>query len=140
MAHHHFRQHAVDQTAAGRYQDFRGTRSEAIIRLWKHCGRVLNPTRWLAIVRLGQTRIAVMESILTLSDAKARLSEIVKKAIDGEEFIITRMGQPAVRISRYVPRHSAPKLGDLAGEIHIADDFDSWPPDIAEALGIAESE
>ena len=81
-----------------------------------------------------------MESTLTLSDAKARLSEIVKKAIDGEEFIITRMGQPAVRISRYVPRHCAPKLGDLAGEIHIADDFDSWPHDIAEALGIAESE
>ena len=81
-----------------------------------------------------------MESVLTLSDAKARLSEIVKKAIDGEEFIITRMGQPAVRISRYVPRCSPPKLGDLAGEIHIADDFDSWPPDVAEALGIAESE
>lgn len=81
-----------------------------------------------------------MESILTLSDAKARLSEIVKKAIDGEEFIITRMGEPAVRISRYEPRRSVPKLGDLAGQIRIADDFDEWPPDLEQVLGIADSE
>ena len=81
-----------------------------------------------------------MESVLTLSDAKARLSEIVKKAIDGEEFIITRMGQPAVRISRYEPRRSSPKLGDLAGQIRIAGDFERWPTDLAEILGIADSE
>ena len=81
-----------------------------------------------------------MESTLTLSDAKARLSEIVKKAVNGEEFVITRMGQPAVRITRYKPQRRVPKLGDLAGQIRIADDFDDWPPDIEEALGIAESE
>lgn len=81
-----------------------------------------------------------MESTLTLSDAKARLSEIVKKAVNGEEFVITRMGQPAVRITRYEPRRRVPKLGDLAGQIRIADDFEDWPPDIEEALGIAESE
>ncbi len=79
-----------------------------------------------------------MESVVTLSDAKARLSEIVKKAVDGEEFVITRMGAPAVRIVRYEPRGSIPPLGDLNGQIHIADDFDSWPPDLAVTLGIAE--
>ena len=102
--------------------------------------------KWIEITVLSnysQTRsdlLRNMESILTLSDAKARLSEIVKKAIDGEEFIITRMGQPAVRISRYEPRRSVPKLGDLAGQIRIADDFEHWPPDLEEALGIADSE
>ena len=35
-----------------------------------------------------------MESILTLSDAKARFSEIVEKAVKGEEFVVTRMGKP----------------------------------------------
>ncbi len=79
-----------------------------------------------------------MESVVTLSNAKARLSEIVKKAVDGEEFVITRMGAPAVRIVRYEPRGSIPPLGDLNGQIHIADDFDSWPPDLAAAVGIAE--
>ena len=42
-----------------------------------------------------------MESTITLSDAKAHFSEIVEKAISGDEFIVTRMGWPAVRISRY---------------------------------------
>ena len=79
-----------------------------------------------------------MESILTLSDAKARLSEIVKKAVNGEDFIITRMGQPAVRISRYEPRRSVPRIGDLEGKIRIGDDFDRWPPEIEEVLGIAD--
>ena len=79
-----------------------------------------------------------MESILTLSDAKARLSEIVKKAANGEDFIITRMGQPAVRISRYEPRCSVPRIGDLEGKIQIGDDFDRWHPEIEEVLGIAD--
>ena len=79
-----------------------------------------------------------MESIVTLSAAKARLSEIVKKAVDGEEFVITRMGEPAVRISRYEPRGAVPALGDLKDQIRIADDFDSWPPDMEVMLGIAE--
>ena len=79
-----------------------------------------------------------MELILTLSDAKARLSEIVKKAIEGEEFVITRMGKPAVRISRYEPRRSVPGIGDLEGQIQIGDDFDRWPAELEEALGLAD--
>ena len=79
-----------------------------------------------------------MESTLTLSDAKSCFSDIVKKAVNGEEFIITRMGRAAVRISRYELQCRAPKLGDLAGRVRIADDFDDWPPDLQEALGIAE--
>ena len=79
-----------------------------------------------------------MESTLTLSEAKARFSEIVEKAVNGDEFIVTRKGRPAVRIIRYEPQRRAPKLGDLAGRIRIADDFDDWPPDLQEALGIAE--
>ena len=81
-----------------------------------------------------------MESTLTLTAAKARLSEIVRKAVDGEEFVITRMGQPAVRIIRYEPRCRVPKFGDLAGQIRIADDFDRWPSHLEQALGIAEPE
>ena len=79
-----------------------------------------------------------MESTLTLSDAKARLSEIVKKAVNGEDFVVTRMGQPAVRITRYEPRRDLPKLGDLAGLIRIADDFDRLPADMEEALGMVK--
>ena len=79
-----------------------------------------------------------MESVLTLSDAKARFSEIVEKAVNGDEFIVTRMGKPVVRISRFVASGERRKLGDLAGQIRISEDFDDWPPDLQEALGMTE--
>ena len=72
-------------------------------------------------------------------DAKACFSEIVDKAIKGEEFVVTRMGRPAVRVLRYEGRRRVSRLGDLAGRIRIADDFDGWPPDLCESLGISES-
>ena len=79
-----------------------------------------------------------MESTLTLSDAKARFSEIVDKAVAGEEFIVTRMGRPVVRISRFVAPRQPRKLGDLAGQIRMSEDFDDWPPDLQQALGMVE--
>lgn len=75
---------------------------------------------------------------MTLSDAKARFSEIVEKAVNGDEFIVTRMGKPVVRISRFVTTGERRKLGDLAGQIRISEDFDEWPPDLQEALGMIE--
>lgn len=41
-----------------------------------------------------------MESMLTLSDAKARLSEIVERAVNGDEYVVTRMGKPVLLWSR----------------------------------------
>ena len=81
-----------------------------------------------------------MESVVTLSDAKARFSEIVEKAVNGDEFIVTRMGRPVVRISRFVAPGERRKLGDLAGQIRMSEDFDDWPLDLQEALGIVEPE
>ena len=77
-----------------------------------------------------------MESVVTLSDAKARFSEIVEKAVNGDEFIVTRMGKPVVRISRFVASGERRKLGDFAGRIRISEDFDEWPPDLQEAPGM----
>lgn len=76
-----------------------------------------------------------MESTITLSDAKARFSEIVERATQGEEFVVTRMGRPVARVVRYGARLQPRKLGDLAGQIRISEDFDEWPPDVAEAFG-----
>ena len=79
-----------------------------------------------------------MESTLTLSDAKARFSEVVEAATKGEEFVVTRMGKPVVRISRFVAHRRPHTLGDFAGRIRMAADFDDWPPDLREVLGMAE--
>jgi len=80
-----------------------------------------------------------MESTITLSHAKARFSEIVERVVNGEEFIVTRMGMAAVRISRFESRSQPRKLGDLAGEIWMAEDFDDWPTDLHETLGLTDS-
>jgi len=80
-----------------------------------------------------------MESTLTLSDAKARFSEIVERTINGDEFVVTRMGKPVVRISRIAKTAPVRKLGDLAGQIWMSDDFDEWPEDLKRAFGMAES-
>ncbi|MCY3640947.1 MAG: type II toxin-antitoxin system prevent-host-death family antitoxin [Gammaproteobacteria bacterium] len=77
-----------------------------------------------------------MESTITLSDAKVHFSEIVERAVKGEDFVVTRRGRAAVRISRFEHRARPRKLGDLAGQIHIAEDFDEWSPDLQVALGV----
>lgn len=79
-----------------------------------------------------------MESVLTLSDAKARFSEIIEKVINGDEFVVTRMGKPVARISRVTTNAGPRKLGDLAGQIWVSEDFDEWPPDMQDALGMTD--
>ena len=79
-----------------------------------------------------------MESTLTLSNARARFSEVVEKAANGEVFIITRQGRPVARITRFVAQRRPHKLGDFAGRIRISEDFDDWPQDLQQALGMAE--
>ena len=79
-----------------------------------------------------------MESTVTLSDAKARFSEIVERVGNGEEFVITREGKPVVRITRFVAHGQSRKLGDFAGRIRMSADFDDWPTDMQEALGVAD--
>lgn len=48
------------------------------------------------------------------------------------------MGKPVVRISRFDPSAEPRELGDLAGQIWMSDDFDDWPPDLQEALGMTD--
>ena len=79
-----------------------------------------------------------MESTLTLSEAKARFSEVVEKAANGEEFVVTRMGKPVARISPFVAHRRPRALGDFAGRIRMSEDFDEWPSDLHETLGVTE--
>jgi prevent-host-death family protein len=71
-----------------------------------------------------------------MHDAKTNLSRLVERALDGEEIMLTRRGEPAVRL---VPVRGSGGFASLAGvwrgRVQIADDFDELPDDIAEALG-----
>lgn len=79
-----------------------------------------------------------MSAILNLTEAKAKFSEVVERASQGEEIIVTRMGHPVARITRYEAAAADRRLGLFAGRIHLAEDFDEWPEDMARQLGVTD--
>jgi prevent-host-death family protein len=72
-----------------------------------------------------------------MHEAKTQLSKLVERAERGEEIVITRRGEPAVRL---VPARRGDGFASLAGawrgRATIADDFDELPADLAESFGI----
>ena len=64
-----------------------------------------------------------------MHDAKTRLSELVAAAESGEEVVIARDGTPAVRLVAVTVEHRPVRLGALAGEVELADDFDAPLPE-----------
>lgn len=72
-----------------------------------------------------------------MHQAKTHLSELVERALAGEEIVVTRRGEPAVRL---VPERRRDGFASLAGvwegRVRIAEDFDELPADIAERLGM----
>ena len=69
--------------------------------------------------------------------AKTHLSQLVERALEGEEIVLTRHGTPAVRL---VPERATGGFASLAGvwdgQVRIADDFDELPDELAESLGM----
>jgi antitoxin (DNA-binding transcriptional repressor) of toxin-antitoxin stability system len=80
----------------------------------------------------------LQSTTLNLTEAKAKFSEVVDRASKGEEIIVTRMGHPIARISRFEPATPNRRLGLLAGRIRLTGDFDDWPNDIARDLGLRD--
>ena len=66
---------------------------------------------------------------LSLREAKARLSELVKAARDGERVIITRHGRPAAELVRCDRRGGIDfdKLEQTRRRLGIVDDGEGWP-------------
>ena len=63
---------------------------------------------------------------VNIHDAKTQLSRLVEQAARGEAFIIAKAGKPMVKV---VPLNqaemgTASRLGFMAGEISVPDDFD----------------
>jgi prevent-host-death family protein len=70
---------------------------------------------------------------VTVSEAKASLSRLVRRVLDGETIAIGRRGEPEVVLSRYVEKRASPReLGGYEGPYEMADDFD----DSAEVIAL----
>lgn len=79
-----------------------------------------------------------MATTLNLTEAKAKFSDVVERAVQGEEIIVTKMGKPVVKITRFEPKMAHRRLGLFSGQIQIAEDFDEWPDDLAKTFGIID--
>lgn len=74
----------------------------------------------------------------TIDEAQAQLAELIIAVEQGEEVIIARAGKPVARLLPYQQQGGPRQGGQWRGRVHIAEDFDELPPDIAEAFGIDE--
>lgn len=68
---------------------------------------------------------------ISIAEAKAKFSELVKRAEAGEEIIVTRHGKPVARV---MPPEGGPDerpslFGALKGKIWMAEDFDELGPE-----------
>jgi prevent-host-death family protein len=71
-----------------------------------------------------------------MHEAKTQLSQLVKRAESGEEILIARNGTPVVRLVPVAGTSSlAAVRGAWRGRLHMAEDFDDLPEDIADAFG-----
>jgi prevent-host-death family protein len=63
---------------------------------------------------------------INIHDAKTQLSKLVEQAAQGESFIIAKAGKPMVKVIPLEPAEAgtASRLGFMAGEFSVPDDFD----------------
>jgi prevent-host-death family protein len=71
-----------------------------------------------------------------MHEAKTQLSKLVERAEAGEEIVIARNGKPVARLVPVAGKNSLAAVhGAWRNRVHIADDFDELPDDIADAFG-----
>lgn len=78
-------------------------------------------TRLTTVSLVGANMLTV-----NIHEAKTHLSKLVDQAAKGESFIIAKAGQPMVKVIPLEPGDTgvARRLGFMAGEVAIPDDFD----------------
>jgi prevent-host-death family protein len=73
-----------------------------------------------------------MGEIVNMHQAKTSLSRLVARALDGEEIVIARNGEPLVKLVP-VPKEPKPRVpGRYKGKIWISPDFEFTDEEIAE--------
>jgi prevent-host-death family protein len=63
---------------------------------------------------------------INIHEAKTQLSKLVEQAAQGEAFIIAKAGKPMVKVIPLGPAEAgtASRLGFMAGEFSVPEDFD----------------
>lgn len=72
------------------------------------------------------------ERYVNIAEAKARLSELVDKAAQGEEILIARDHKPVARLVSVARAHGPRTPGSAKGQVWIAPDFDELSPEFSD--------
>ena len=77
---------------------------------------------------------------VNIHEAKTQLSKLIEQAVQGDAFIIAKAGKPLVKVTRLdAPATGQTKrLGFMAGQIAVPDDFDHMGAEAIEQLFGAE--
>jgi antitoxin (DNA-binding transcriptional repressor) of toxin-antitoxin stability system len=80
--------------------------------------------------------VRLLTRTFSIGEAKTNLSKLVTLAEQGERVELRRGKQPVVQLVPLPAHgHARRKPGALAGQISMAEDFDTWPEDVARSLG-----
>lgn len=71
---------------------------------------------------------------VNIHEAKAQLSKLVDRAVKGEAFVIAKAGKPLVKVAALDAPAVAKRLGFMAGEIDVPEDFNRMGEAEIEAL------
>lgn len=74
---------------------------------------------------------------VNIHEAKTQLSKLVEQVVQGETLVIARAGKPLVKVTALSAPPAPRRLGFLAGEIAVPDDFDRMgEAEIAALFGV----
>ena len=73
-------------------------------------------------------------SKFNIAEAKAHFSELVQKAMLGEEVIIAKDNKAVAKLVALIPPQQSRIPGSAKGQIWIAPDFDATPRDFEEYM------
>lgn len=68
--------------------------------------------------------------VVNVSEAKAKLTQIMKRVLAGEEVVIARAGEPLIRLTAYQTDLTPRPSGQLRGTLWVAEDFDAPDPEL----------
>ncbi|MBK7780693.1 MAG: type II toxin-antitoxin system Phd/YefM family antitoxin [Ardenticatenia bacterium] len=73
---------------------------------------------------------------VNIHEAKTQLSKLIERAVNGEWFVIAKAGKPLVKVTALDAPAAPQRLGFLAGEIAVPDDFNTMgEAEIASLFG-----
>lgn len=73
-------------------------------------------------------------TVVNIHEAKTHLSKLINATLEGEEVIISKSGQPLVKVVPYQPELESRCPGNWTGQVQMAEDFDELPEEFLKAI------